>query len=119
MPRPRRCRRVCCDPAYQYFKPRGVPLSRIDRVELGLDEFEAVRLADFIGMSQTEAAKSMDVSQPTFNRIVATARAKVAKCLVEGLALKISSPEDAISTDSISIAASLPDKGGCGRGSRQ
>jgi len=40
-------------------------------------------------LSQIEAAKKMNISQPTFNRIISSARQKVADCLVEGKAIKI------------------------------
>lgn len=55
---------------------------------------EALRLADVLGLSQIEAAKQMNVSQPTFNRILAGARTKVAQCLVSSSALKIAKPDN-------------------------
>lgn len=89
MPRPKRCRKVCFDPDYKVFKPQGTPMSELATIELGLDELEAFRLSDVEDLSQAEAAKRMDISQPTFNRILSGARAKVAKALTEGVALKI------------------------------
>jgi predicted DNA-binding protein (UPF0251 family) len=89
MPRPKRCRRVCCDPDYNVFKPQGIPMDRLDSIEMGLDEFEALRLSDVEMLSQAEAAKRMDVSQPTFNRILSGARSKTARALTEGVALRI------------------------------
>ncbi len=114
MPRPRRCRRLCCDPGFRYFKPRGVPLSKMDSIELGLDEFEAIRLADLVGMSQTDAAKSMGISQPTFNRTVTAARTKVARSLVEGLALRIGPPINA-PQDGVSMQPLPRGRGRCER----
>lgn len=64
-------------------------MSQLSIVEMGLDELEAVRLSDVEDLSQAEAAKRMDISQPTFNRILSGARAKVAKAITEGVALKI------------------------------
>lgn len=89
MPRPKRCRKVCFDPDYKVFKPQGIPMSELSTIELQLDELEAIRLSDAEDLSQAEAAKSMDISQPTFNRILSGARSKVAKALTEGVALKI------------------------------
>ncbi len=89
MPRPKRCRRVCFDPDYKVFKPQGIPMSDLSSIEMGLDELEAFRLSDLENLSQAEAAKRMDISQPTFNRILSGARAKVAKALTEGVAIKI------------------------------
>jgi uncharacterized protein len=89
MPRPKRCRRVCCDPKYKYYKPRGVPLDSLTCIDLAMDELESLRLADGAGMAQSDAAELMGISQPTFNRILSGARKKVANGLVNGNALRI------------------------------
>ena len=67
----------------------------LEIVDLGLDELESLRLADQLGFSQAKAAKEMNISQPTFNRILSSARKKVADCLVGGKAIKIEEKEDA------------------------
>jgi len=110
MARPKRCRRVCCEPGYRFFKPQGVPLDSLDKRDLGLDELEAIRLADMIGLPQAEAARMMNISQPTFNRILASARHKAAECVVNGFALRIVSPEGSssvIDTSNVSPAGSM------------
>lgn len=89
MPRPKKCRRICCAVDARFFKPRGIPLDELEIVVLTMDELEALRLADQLGLSQAEAAKEMNVSQPTFNRIISSARHKVADCLVEAKAIEI------------------------------
>ncbi len=89
MPRPKCCRRVGEAPACRIFKPLDAPVSVADEVVLTMDEFEAIRLADFDGLYQGQAAERMSVSRQTFGRIVATARAKIARALVESLALRI------------------------------
>ena len=71
------------------FKPQGIPTTALHKVDLGLDELEAVRLADVLDLPQLEAAVQMDVSQPTYNRILKSAREKVARAIVEGYALRI------------------------------
>ncbi len=76
-------------PGYDYFKPRGVPLKRLEEVALGIDELEAVRLADLEGLYQDAAAERMRVSRATFGRIVAAARRKIAEALVSGKAIRI------------------------------
>ncbi len=58
-------------------------------VRLGLDEYEALRLADKEGYYQEDAARRMNVSRQTFTRIVSSARRKVAEALVDGLALRL------------------------------
>jgi uncharacterized protein len=89
MARPRNCRRVGCLPGSQYFKPRGIPLSELEEINLTVDEFEAIRLADFEGLYQDQAAGKMDVSRQTFGRIIASGHKKIAEALVKGKALKI------------------------------
>jgi len=54
-----------------------------------LDEFEAIRLADLDGLYQEKAAEQMNVSRPTFSRIVESAHRKLADALVHGKALVI------------------------------
>ncbi|MFH1505960.1 MAG: DUF134 domain-containing protein [archaeon] len=89
MPRPRRCRRVGFQPGVNYFKPAGVKLRELETVTLKVEELEALRLKDFEGKEQTEAAEAMNVSQPTFHRILLEARKKVTEALVKGRAIKI------------------------------
>ena len=89
MPRPFKCRRVCGTPGTDYFKPRGIPLSDLQEIGLTLDEFEAIRLADWEGLYQEDAAKKMHISRQTFGNIIASAHKKIADALVNGKALKI------------------------------
>ena len=89
MPRPIRFRRVLHEPGVTYFKPAGVRMTSLKESILTVDELEAVRLRDHEGNDQTEAARSMGVSQPTFQRIYMAARRKIADALVNGKALKI------------------------------
>jgi predicted DNA-binding protein (UPF0251 family) len=71
------------------FKPAGVPACRLQWLNLTLDEFEALRLADMDGLHQDKAAARMGVSRQTFGRIVENARRKVAQVLHSGMALSI------------------------------
>lgn len=89
MPRPFKCRYIRCEPDVSYFKPRGIPISRLDEVVLTVDEFESVRLADVEGLYQDEAATKMNVSRQTFGNIVKSAHRKIADALVNGKAIKI------------------------------
>lgn len=93
MPRPKCCRRVTGQPACKMFKPLGVPASSIEEVVLALDEYEAIRLADFEGLYQEQAAVRMGVSRQTFGRTIEAARRKVARALVQGLVLRIEVPK--------------------------
>jgi predicted DNA-binding protein (UPF0251 family) len=89
MPRPRLLRRVKCLPEVNYFKPAGVAMVGLKENILTVDEFEALRLKDLLGLGQEEASKKMKISQPTFHRLVLSARKKVAEALVKGKAIKI------------------------------
>jgi len=86
--RPKKYRIVRTDPRIVQFSPRGKP-GRPDEVELSMDQFEAVRLADYMGLAQKEAAKSMHISQPTFSRILKKAYKAIARGLVSGSIIKI------------------------------
>jgi uncharacterized protein len=87
--RPKKTRWVKCAPTERCFKPRCKPLSKLQDVYLSIDEFEAIRLADLEKLKQVDAARLMHVSRPTFSRIVALARKKVADGLVNIKVIRI------------------------------
>lgn len=89
MVRPRLCRRIRIKPKAYYYKPRGIPLRHLEEIALSKEELEALKLSDFQGLNQIEAAKKMATSQSTFQRILSSARKKVAAALVGGKALRI------------------------------
>lgn len=89
MPRPFKCRRIECRPGTNYFKPRGIPLINLEEVNLTMDEFEAIRLADLEGLYQEEAAEKMKISRQTFGNIINSAHKKIADSIVNAKALKI------------------------------
>lgn len=79
------------------FSPRGRP-GRPDEAALATEEFEAIRLADYLGLAQKEAAQSMHISQQTFSRVLKRARRALAKGLVQGATIKIQGGHYVIST---------------------
>lgn len=89
MGRPQKERRVACRPDVCYFKPRAIPVRQLQEVRLTVDEREALRLADLVGMSHEQAGVQMGVSRATFGRIIQRARKIVADALVEGKAIRI------------------------------
>jgi predicted DNA-binding protein (UPF0251 family) len=89
MARPPIPRTVRCSPGAVYYKPRGIPLSLLEEIVLGLDEVEALRLGDFEGLEQEAVGRLMNISRPTVGRILAAARRKVAEALVTGKALRL------------------------------
>lgn len=96
MSRPKCCRKIGCTPDTTYFKPKGIPVSQIDEVSLNLDEFEAIRLADFEGLYQEAAADKMGISRQTFGRIIVSAHKKISDVLINGKALKIEGEKVAV-----------------------
>lgn len=89
MSRPKCNRRICGIPDKNYFKPRGIPSSELTEIVLTLDEYEAIRLADYERLYQEEAAGKMNISRQTFGRIIESAHKKIADVLINGKALKI------------------------------
>lgn len=89
MGRPPHLRRVGLEFTARLFKPAGIPVTRLQQVCLDLDGIEALRLADLEGLYHDAAAEMMGVSRPTFGRILAEARARVAEALVLGKVLRI------------------------------
>lgn len=89
MPRPKKQRRICCNPTTYYFKPRGIPVYELEEVLLDNDELESLRLADLLNYSQENAAKEMKISRATFGRIVESARRKIADAILNGKAVRI------------------------------
>lgn len=119
MPRPPCCRRIAHSPAATLFKPAGVPARVLDEVVLGVDELEALRLADLEGLYQEEAAVQMGVSRSTFGRVVEQARRTVAQALVHGLALRIEGgPVRLVPDDATQGQAPPPCHPGGGMGGR-
>ncbi|HMM21761.1 MAG TPA: DUF134 domain-containing protein [Selenomonadales bacterium] len=85
-------RRRCCgliddEPPCRMFVPRGE--TGKEAVRLLFEEYEAVRLKDRLGLEQAEGAAVMGLSRPTFQRILQSARTKLAEALVEGRAILI------------------------------
>jgi uncharacterized protein len=69
------------------FKPTGIPMSEIKQIPLSRDELEALKLCDLDELTQEEAGERMGVSRGTVQRILSTARKKVAMALAQGGAI--------------------------------
>lgn len=88
MPRPKKGRRVCrlpdtcCFGPLQGDGPYGV-------MEMSVEELEAIRQIDLEGLSQEACAARMNVARTTAQSIYNSARQKLARCLVDGLELRI------------------------------
>lgn len=76
--KPRQCK---CHASGGVYKPNRIPLDKLERVEIFLDELEALRLCDARGMTQEEAGAKMGISRGTVQRILSGARRKTAEAL--------------------------------------
>ncbi len=82
-------RKITAPPTMEGFKPFGIPMSTLEPVILLFEEYEAIRLCDYDGLTQDQAAERMTVSRPTFTRIYEKARRTIAQAFVEGKAIFI------------------------------
>jgi len=57
MVRPQKNRRVAFNPEISYFKPRGIPMFDLEEVRLTVDQREAIRLSDLLGLSHEDAGR--------------------------------------------------------------
>ena len=87
MPRPKRPRCISSHPTIREFRPHGV--REQGEISLSLEEFEVIRIIDFEGLDQSQAAEMMNVSRQTVGRILKTGRYKLSNALVTPLRLKV------------------------------
>lgn len=87
--RPKTTRKVALNLGTDYFKPVGIPMLELETIVITLEEVEALRLVDFEGLEQEDAAKKMAVSRKTLWRELQSARKKIADALINGKAIQI------------------------------
>jgi predicted DNA-binding protein (UPF0251 family) len=90
MVKPRKKRNVLHPPWMHTFGPHGHDFPGSGQeVVLSVDEYESIRLADHENLKQEEAAARMNISRPTFTRLIDSARKKIADAMVNGKIIKI------------------------------
>ena len=89
MARPRNNRIVKVPPLFNEFKPVGVTGRELTKINISIDEYEAVRLADNIGLSHLAASQEMGVSRSTFSRLIESARKNISEFIIQGKMLVI------------------------------
>ncbi len=87
--RPVKWRKIEHIPTITYFVPTDNSAAGFPVNPLKLEELEAVRLKDLEGLEQEECAGRMGVSRPTFQRILLSAREKIADSLINGKVIHI------------------------------
>ncbi|KJS21608.1 MAG: hypothetical protein VR72_09730 [Clostridiaceae bacterium BRH_c20a] len=91
MPRKPKARRVCEVPICRKFYSSDEPNQEVKQdVVMSVEEFETIRLIDYINLTQEECAVQMNVARTTVQKIYADARNKLAVFVVEGGKLIIS-----------------------------
>jgi predicted DNA-binding protein (UPF0251 family) len=85
----KKCRFIEREYENRVFKPKGIPMGRLPMVNIGHDELEAVRLVDVEHMRQEDAAKKMNISSGTIQRMLESTREKIGKALIEGYVIVI------------------------------
>ncbi len=93
MPRPQKCRKICALPKVVNFGPLEYVPEEEEAVQMGVDEFEVIRLIDLLGMTQQQCAKRMGIARTTVTRIYESARRKTADALANGKKLTIGGGE--------------------------
>ncbi|MDO5851709.1 MAG: DUF134 domain-containing protein [Methanobacteriaceae archaeon] len=81
MVRPKKQRRITNNPKHTKFNQNN---TNTKPIELIVDEYEAIRLKDYHNIKQKESSELMGISQPTFHRILNSARKKIATALIDG-----------------------------------
>lgn len=94
MPRPNKVKRVGKVPARRIFyaaEQSGEPGAVLGAagIIMGIEEFETIRLIDYLGLTQAEAACRMNVGRTTVQSLYTSARRKIARYIVEGSFLTI------------------------------
>ena len=82
--KPRNCK---CKFVGKAFKPTCIPMSEVEKICLFREELEVLKHCDLDGLTQEEAGSHMGVSRGTIQRILSTARKKVAMALSKGKAI--------------------------------
>lgn len=93
MPRPRKCRNVCCLPEYNRFGPFGSKENSDNHINMTVDEYETIRLIDLEDLTQEECSIQMNVARTTIQLVYSDARKKLADSLVNGKVLQIEGGE--------------------------
>jgi uncharacterized protein len=89
MPRPRKCRKVCCMPGSTLYGPLNGIFEEQEQILMTVEEYETIRLIDLEGLTQEECADKMQVARGTVQHIYKTARYKLSESLVNGRTLQI------------------------------
>lgn len=97
MARPKKSRTICGVPKISSFN-NGCNTK--GTVELTVDEYEVVRQIDYLGLTQNECARQMQVARATIAAIYDTAKYKISDSMVNNKAVKIEGGDYEVCTGS-------------------
>ena len=81
-------------PRLRGFKPFGCSEFKQNETEVVLfEEYEALRLSEYEGLDHDSAAAKMNVSRPTFTRILNKCISKIANAFIEGKTIVVDGGE--------------------------
>lgn len=89
MARPRKCRRVCRVPEKKWYGPLGTSVEKDNVLIMSVEEYEVIRLIDWVGLTQEECALRMNVARTSVQRLYDNARKKMADSFVNGKLIKV------------------------------
>ena len=89
MARPSKCRKVRKMPTCSDFFTEKTAGDDTNHIVLNVDEYETIRLIDYLGLTQEQCAEQMEVARATVQAVYSSARTKLSRFLVEGTRLKI------------------------------
>ena len=117
MSRPKKCRKICGIPKCCQFGPtetirQGTAETEQNAVEMTFDEYETIRLIDYLGYNQETCAHQMGVARTTVQAVYNEARKKLARVLIEERNLNIRGGNYVVCPR----AESCVSKKGCGHG---
>lgn len=110
MPRPNKSKKVSRLPQCTSFYAEK--FREENHILLNVEEYETVRLIDYLGMTQEACAASMEVGRGTVQSLYTSARGKIARYLVEGGILKIEGGNYALVEEADSSKGSTPEEKG-------
>ena len=123
MARPARSRKICVVPRFRLF---GTHEGKEDsdrlsgntayvnerRVVLSLDEYEAIRLIDYLGRTHEQCAAHMGISRTTATEIYERARFKLSDMIINGKELVIDGGSVSVCDGKVNCVGACG--GGCG-----
>lgn len=113
MPRPKLCRKIIGSPSALYFSPAPDSDEIVNVATITLEEFEALRLGDWLGLYHDECARQMGVSRQTFGNMITVARQKIAGAIVNGQAIRISGGNECCRKEASVCGKCSVKEGGC------